>query len=224
MCGRYVLATGATELAEAFGAPADLDVRPNWNIAPSVTVPIVVRVDSGSRSFVTATWGIDAPWSDRGLLINARSESVAEKRMFARLLGPGRCAVPMDGYYEWKRSSESRQGSKIPFFIRPRIGGPLAIGGTGAALGLFDRSAGRMVVLTRAAPPGLGAIHDRMPVLAGLDLVQSWLAGSAGPDDLAGPPPADDDMEWWEVDRAVNSSRSSGSSLVHPPRDESLFD
>lgn len=224
MCGRYVLATGSSELVAAFGADAaELDLRPNWNVAPSASVPIVRREGSASRALVTATWGLDAPWSDRGLVINARCESVDQKRLFAPLLVGGRCVVPMDGYYEWRRSTGPGRGSKTPFFIRPRHGLELDVGGTGAALGLFDRDAGRMVLLTRDAPPGVGAIHDRMPLLAGRDLAESWLDGSCGPRDLGGPPPDDDLLEWWEVDRAVNSSRSSGRGLLDPPRDGGLF-
>lgn len=224
MCGRYVLATGASELAAAFGAvDSSLEVRPNWNVAPSVSVPIVLREGSASPNLVAATWGLDAPWSDRGLVINARCESVGQKRLFARLLAGGRCIVPMDGYYEWRRSTGPGRGSKIPFFIRPRAGLALDIGGTGAALGLHDRDAGRMVLLTRDAPPGVAEIHDRMPLLADRDLAESWLNGSCDPTDLAGPPPEDELMEWWEVDRAVNSSRSSGPGLLDPVRDGGLF-
>jgi putative SOS response-associated peptidase YedK len=224
MCGRYVLATGASELATAFGATdAGLDLRPNWNVAPTSSVPIVLREGPSSRTLAVATWGFDAPWSDRGLVINARGESVGQKRMFARLLKGGRCIVPMDGYYEWKRSTGPGRGSKTPFFIRPRAGLALNVGGTGAALGLHDREAGRMVLLTRDAPPGVVAIHDRMPLLAARELVESWLDGSCDPRDLAGPPPDDELMEWWQVDRAVNSSRSSGPGLLAPVRDEGLF-
>jgi len=224
MCGRYVLATGASGLVAAFGAvDASLDVRPNWNVAPSSSVPIVLREGSGTRTLVAATWGLDAPWSDRGLVINARCESVGQKRLFARLLAGGRCIVPMDGYYEWRRSTGPGRGSKTPYFIRPRAGLALDVGGTGAALGLHDRDSGRMVLLTRDAPPGVGAIHDRMPLLADRSLAESWLDGSCDHRGLAGPPPDDDLMEWWEVDRAVNSSRSSGPGLVDPARDGGLF-
>lgn len=224
MCGRYVLATGASELVAAFGAArASRDQPPNWNIAPSTSVPIVLREGSASRVLGTATWGLDAPWSDRGLVINARCESVGQKRLFARLLAGGRCVVPMDGYYEWRRTPGPGRGTKTPFFIRPRAGLALDVGGTGAALGLHDRSAGRMVLLTRDAPPGVGAIHDRMPLFADRDLAESWLNGSCDPAVLAGPPPDDDVLEWWEVDRAVNSSRSSGPGLLDPVGNRGLF-
>lgn len=224
MCGRYVLATGSAELSAVFGAvDAGLNLRPNWNVAPSSSVPIVVGEGPSSRRLLPATWGLEAPWSDRGSVINARCETLTEKRMFVRLLSDGRCVVPMDGYYEWRRSPGPGRGSKTPYFIRPRAGLVLDVGGTGAALGLHDRVAGRMVLLTRDAPPGVGAIHDRMPLLAGRDLVDSWLEGSCDPRTLAGPPPDDDLMEWWEVDRAVNSARSSGPALLDPVRDGGLF-
>jgi putative SOS response-associated peptidase YedK len=45
--------------------------------------------------------------------INARVETVAEKPMFRELLRRNRCAVPIDGYYEWRTTSSA----KVPFWF-----------------------------------------------------------------------------------------------------------
>lgn len=34
-------------------------------------------------------------------MFNARSETVAEKSVFSRLLGSKRCIVLLNGFYEW---------------------------------------------------------------------------------------------------------------------------
>jgi len=223
MCGRYVLATSASDLTLILRAESELDISPNWNVTPSQSVPIVRAEARGRRVLSRATWGIEASWSDRGLVINARSESVDDKRLFAPMLSGGRCAIPMTGYYEWRRTNGDGRGTKIPFFIRPRSSSQLDHGGFGVALGLVNPNTMRMVVLTREAPAMIATIHHRMPVFVDEGRLEAWLSESAGPRDIVNPHPVDEDLDWWEVGRAVNSSKSSGAQLIAPVDDGGLF-
>jgi len=43
------------------------------------------------------------------LLINARAESVFEKRTFRDWVSHNRCIVPADGFYEWTDKGKERQ-------------------------------------------------------------------------------------------------------------------
>ena len=223
MCGRYVLAAASQDVASALDAHPSCASAPSWNVAPTQSVPILVLDDRGERRLVAADWGIEAPWTERGVVINARSESVGDKRTFATLLAGGRCGVPMHGYYEWRRSDADGRASKVPFHIRPRERGALDHRGTAVALGLVDRTRNQMVVLTRTPGPGVAAIHDRMPYLADQNLLSGWLAESVGAHDLRGDPPPDGDLKWWEVGRGVNSSRSNGPHLLDPVDGVGLF-
>ncbi|HEY2760240.1 MAG TPA: SOS response-associated peptidase family protein, partial [Pirellulales bacterium] len=49
--------------------------------------------------------GLVPPWeSDPGKgYINAKSETVAEKRTFKTALQKRRCLIPADGFFEWKK-------------------------------------------------------------------------------------------------------------------------
>lgn len=47
------------------------------------------------------------------LQFNARSESVAEKPVFSRLLKRQRCVVLLEGFYEWKTDAG---GKKQPYY------------------------------------------------------------------------------------------------------------
>src|SRR5687768_422429 len=110
MCGRFTLRTPATVLIEHF----DLDVRadrklalfePRYNIAPTQEV-VVVRADSGGvRTASSLRWGLLPSWS-KGVasgapMINARSETLAEKPAFRNAYRSRRCLIPADGFYEW---------------------------------------------------------------------------------------------------------------------------
>ena len=66
---------------------------PDYNVAPTDPAP-VVRVDraSGGRVLSVARWGLVPPWAKdpaaRARMINARAETVATSRAFARVVRP----------------------------------------------------------------------------------------------------------------------------------------
>lgn len=47
--------------------------------------------------------------------MNARSESVAEKPAFKRLLERRRCLVPTNGFYEWRQEATAKQPYHVHF-------------------------------------------------------------------------------------------------------------
>lgn len=65
-------------------------------------------------------WAKDASVGSR--MINARSETAAEKPAFRAAMRHRRCLIPATGFYEWKRSPAAA-GGKVPHLIRRRDGG-----------------------------------------------------------------------------------------------------
>ena len=91
------------------GLEDEVAIPPSWNVAPTADVPILLeRLVDGEpvRQLHIARWGLVPSWAkDLGIgskMINARSESVLEKPAFRKATRARRCAVPADGYYEWK--------------------------------------------------------------------------------------------------------------------------
>lgn len=77
-------------------------------------------------------WRIILSWSKSLTgppLINARSETVAEKPSFRTAFRRCRCLIPADGFYEWQVVSPKQ---KQPQYITPRAGGPFAFTGCGS--------------------------------------------------------------------------------------------
>lgn len=169
MCGRYTLrdpkkAWDWLEVVPAF------DARPQFNIAPNQRVPVV----SGAGRIEEMIWGIVPAWAKETskALINARSESVREKRSFKASFTQRRCLVPADGFYEWSRVG------KLPHFFTVNGGAPFAIGG------IRDQGDDipRCCLLTTGANAVLEPIHDRMPVIVSREHWEEWLSrGSGGP-------------------------------------------
>lgn len=180
MCGRYATFTRLDEQPGLF----DLDLvtepvaerPPSWNVAPTTAVPIIVeRYDEGlSREAHLAHWGLLPPWAkDKSFapkMINARSETIAEKRSFAPSFKKRRCIVPADGYYEWKKVTAGKQ----PYYITRTDGQPLAFAGLYSWWRDADGWLLSTTIITKAADQ-LADIHDRIPAILERDAFSSWL-------------------------------------------------
>jgi putative SOS response-associated peptidase YedK len=176
MCGRFSL-TVADLAALAREWSADLDEllarswRPRFNVAPGQVHPLLREV-SGRRRLGPATFGLAGP---RGTLLpNARSETAASRRTFARPLREARCAVPVDGFYEWEGPPSARK----PSWFHRADGRPILLAAVAAPAA--DGRLGFSILTTDAVEP-VARLHDRMPVILPPALVPSWLA--------EGPPP-----------------------------------
>ena len=84
----------------------DLPEVPNYNVCPTVNVHTVTSAD-GIRRLQPMRWGFIPKWYKKPnggpLLINARSETIAEKPAFREACRERRCLIIADGFYEWKR-------------------------------------------------------------------------------------------------------------------------
>jgi putative SOS response-associated peptidase YedK len=144
MCGRYTLSTPVGTLADEFGIAGPLpEVQPSYNVAPTQEVPAVLAGTGGEgRRLEMLRWGLIPSWADDpgigARMINARSETVAEKPSFRRAFKERRCLIPADGFYEWQKTN----GGKQPYYLRMRSGRPFAFAGSGrTGKGMGMRSA-----------------------------------------------------------------------------------
>ena len=212
MCGRFSQGEPSQRISDYFGAYPDDDLpEPRFNVPPTERVRIVRQADDGRR-LVAARWGFRPAWADGPTdraPINARAETAFDSPLFGRALRTRRCIVPVDAFYEWDRSSTPLQ----PYAIGSADGGFLALAGIAAR----DPDGVRTVaVLTTAPNATLARVHDRMPVILPVDLVDAWLDSETPPGDLVpmlGPAP-DEAVRMWPVGSAVNRVASDGPELL----------
>ena len=166
MCGRYTL-TCPDEAALIRSLPFDafsdtrIEFRPRYNIAPGQRSP-VVWLEGSEPVLGDAQWGFAR--ASGGITINARSETAARTAMFRDAFREGRCLVPADGFYEWRREGRVNQ----PYLFRKEDGALFVMAG------LCEN--GRYVVLTQNSKGQVAEIHDRMPVLLEPEDARRWLA------------------------------------------------
>jgi putative SOS response-associated peptidase YedK len=115
MCGRYRLSRRKQIIGEYFDtADWQDDWSPRYNIAPTQSVPVVRQHPKENvKQLSLMKWGLIPNWaSDPAIAsrtINAKSETAATKPAFRDPLKYRRCLVPADGFYEWVRSTTSKQ-------------------------------------------------------------------------------------------------------------------
>lgn len=193
-----------------------LDLRPRYNIAPTQAVLAVVRGPDGLRAG-WLRWGLIPYWAkDESIgnrLINARSETLGEKPSFREAFRKRRCLIVADGFYEWRRTGET----KTPVWIHRASRRPFAFAG------LWERwrsPEGEPIVsctiVTTEAIDTLRPIHPRMPVILPPDARDVWLDPDSAPDALERVlrPYPDDDLRFHEVSTLVNSPRNDDPECI----------
>ena len=114
MCGRYYRTFDKQKIAEALRAQANGDPLayvPAYNIAPTTTQPVLrLERDTFERELVPMRWGL-VGFGSKGIdpkrsTFNARAEGLENSSLWKRPLHRQRCIVPMDGYYEWRKSDK----------------------------------------------------------------------------------------------------------------------
>jgi putative SOS response-associated peptidase YedK len=187
MCGRFTLTVDPADLQEAFPEftfPSQVGAR--FNIAPTQPVLVLPNDETNRADFFT--WGLIPSWakdpSIGSRLINARSETLAEKPAFRSAYKYHRCLIFADGFFEWqvqpgvgiRPSEQPRSPGKLPHHIRLKSGEPFAFAGLWEHWQSPDGSEIKSATIITTTPNELMApIHNRMPVILPHDVYARWL-------------------------------------------------
>lgn len=195
MCTRFYIDISDKELQEIVAAAessalakrflrAGAPMRSSGEIRPTDVAPVIAMARSGNRTVFPMRWGFHVAGL-RGadtisLILNARSETAAQKRTFRESWQQHRCVVPASYYFEWEHFLSPRGAKKI--------GRKYAIQPKGSSItwlcGLYRIEEGfpHFVVLTRPPAEEIAFIHDRMPVILPEDRILDWIRPGADPD------------------------------------------
>lgn len=167
MCGRYVLYTDQ-EQAEIRQIIEEVNKKHNFqvkkgDIYPSQKAPVFKGTpDHNGKYLDVMNWGYEVSFR-KGLLINAKSETVLEKRTFSKDFKERRCLIPAQAFYEW-----DKEKNKIMF----HSGNDLIYLG-----GIFRQHEDKeeYVILTKEPIKIVEEVHNRMPVIIPKNLAENWL-------------------------------------------------
>ena len=194
----------------------DLPTLPNYNVCPTVAVAVVTS-DAGARHLRPMRWGFLPSWyktpSGCPLLINARSETIAEKPAFRAAGRSRRCLIPATGFYEWKRTKGEKP---LPWWVTRHDQTPMVFAGIWQDWEQGGERLTTCAIVTTDANAAMAPVHHRLPVILGPDDWALWLGEKGQGAATLMRPVADDVLRFTRVSTAVNSNRAVGPELIEP--------
>lgn len=193
-------------MARAWAAEVDALLasawRPRFNVAPGQP-HLLLRATSAGRRLEAAVFGL--PSARGSLHVNARLETAARRPAFREAFAERRCAVPVDGFYEWTGPARARR----PIWFHRPGGRPILLA---ALFGPSEGGAPGFVILTGPPNAEVARVHDRMPVILPEDRLEAWLSG---------PPPAlepaaDGSLAARAVSPRANSVENDDPACLEP--------
>jgi putative SOS response-associated peptidase YedK len=155
-------------------------------------------------------------------MINARSESLSEKKSYKPLLNNKRCGIISNGFYEWKKEGNK----KTPYYIKLKNDAPFSFAG------LYDiwkddknNEIISCTIITTQANEKVAQIHDRMPVILDEDETKKWVNSENDFEKLKDLliPRKSDEIELYQVRRVVNSPKNDAKNNLIPIKENKLF-
>jgi putative SOS response-associated peptidase YedK len=219
VCGRYSLAApDPSRLRARFPLGESVEVRRRFNVAPGDDVLAVTTDREGAPRGDVLRWGLVPYWAEDprtlGLkLINARSETMAEKASFRDAVARRRCLVIADGFYEWERRPD---GTRQPYRVTREDGEPFAFAGLWSSWRPAPdvEPLRTCAIVTTRASSALTHIHDRMPVMLPPGAEETWLDHGATPDTVAALCEPLERTATRAVGPAVNDARFDGPECL----------
>ncbi|MBL7995526.1 SOS response-associated peptidase [bacterium] len=185
MCGRYTLTATLRVIQEQFDLAND-DIkeiidnyRPNYNVAPTHKMPIVIQVE-GKRSLKLMQWGLLPSWSKTDKpqfnTINAKGEEIAQKPTYRNRIKNGRCLVIADGFYEFEKHGQDKWA--VRFIMKDKK--PFAFAGLydnwhGTTSKGEKKSISSFTIITTSPNKIVEPVHTRMPVILSRADEKEWL-------------------------------------------------
>ncbi|MGM0169057.1 hypothetical protein IGI39_003374 [Enterococcus sp. AZ135] len=171
MCGRYLFDPTTGEIDEYWQIIADVAKKQEkykqqeiatGEILPSNNV-LTLGVNKNNEVVPGVTkWGFEG-FRKGQLMINARAESVDEKKTFSKPFRESRCVFPMTGFYEWNADKEKflfTDGGKVMYV---------------AGFYRMHENVAESIIMTTEPNSTVSPIHDRMPLIIEKYDIDKWV-------------------------------------------------
>ncbi len=189
MCARFYLEENQDELREIIAGlqrspltgrflESGHAIAASGEIRPTQVVPVIAPGKSGKKAVFPMRWGFRI--RKGSLLINARSETAAEKPAFRSAWEKHRCIIPASWYWEWDHSADGTGRSGDKYRIRSRGSSVIWLAG----LYRIEEGLPVFAILTKEPTAELRRIHDRMPLILPENRIEEWIRPDGRPEEL----------------------------------------
>ena len=165
MCSRMKYNRKPEDVGKELGAVVDQDAQKIFtgSIFPNRAIHTITIENDGQKHLHMLQWGYHIDWMKAfgGIIFNARSESVLEKKMFAEDIRYRRCIVTVESFFE-----RANYGKNYEFKRNDS--------GFFTMAGIFNKNK-EVAILTTKPNYIVAQIHDRAPLIIPRKFVDGWL-------------------------------------------------
>ncbi|GAA0253794.1 SOS response-associated peptidase [Haladaptatus pallidirubidus] len=219
MCGRTALFIQQHDLEDRFDARIVTDggYTPRYNIAPGE--PLEVITNEATDEIDQYHWGLIPFWADEPEegIINARSETADEKRVFQDAWESRPCLVLSSGFYEWQQQNG---GPKQPYRVYREDTPAFAMAGLWEVWENNEQAIPCVTILTTEPNEVMKPIHNRMPVVLASDDEDRWLSADSDEREALCQPYSRDDLAAYEISTQVNNPSHDDPAVIEPREHE----
>lgn len=184
MCGRFDLDRSNQEIDRLIAElPPDSHPVKLGEVFPSNTA-LTLILEEGRLAPRAMAWGFPR-WDGKGVIFNARAESVLQKPMFRNALKRNPAIIPVSGFYEWRENPLS--GHKERFRFTAPDASLLYLAGFWSKFPKEELEQ-HFTIITTDANASMRPYHDRMPLLLPPEQLAAWLNGQSRAEMLASEP------------------------------------
>jgi putative SOS response-associated peptidase YedK len=193
------------------------DLGSRFNIRPTQEVVTIVNED-GRPVAKPMRWGLIPSWAKADKTprntFNARDDRLASSGMWREPFKRRRGVVPANGFFEWKKTDDTKQ----PMYITPKEGDSIQFAAVyDSWINEHGETVDSCAIVTTSANDFMSSIHARMPAILDEETVALWLDPATTDADNLQPilmPASNDLLQAHPVSTRVNSYKNDDSSLI----------
>lgn len=194
MCGRFTILASKTEIEEYFQAEFSEQFElPVYNAAPTMFLPVITAELSDKIQLFK--WGKTSnTFQNQGILINAKAETIFEKKSFKDAAKVNRCLVIATGFFEWEKKGKE----KLPYLFQSEDRKFICFAGIYFKGSSINRNNDEFVIVTTEPNKQVALIHSRMPLMLSKEEIGFWLKN---------------EMDEYELQKFINSHTVSDLNM-----------
>lgn len=161
MCGRYLFRQEVDEEIEQLLKDLPHKERQDLSLKEVYPSQKTLILDE-NQSYKVMRWGYEK-WDTKGLVINARSETIQDSNFFKEDLKYRRCIIKAKGFYEWNTDKEKH-------LVYPKNNDYFYMAGC-----YTQENTPRFVIITIQSSGDFRNLHNRIPLMIPHQYIKTYL-------------------------------------------------
>lgn len=207
MVNRVAFFAGKEEVEDYYGLKTKKEVifEPSYNIAPGNQLPVILKnSETNELEIKRVRWGETSESGRKDLSVYKD-----DLKSFLKTKKTSRCAVPMSGFYIWKKDDPNKQ----PFFVRMLNDSVMSVAA------FYDYENDTVTLVTSDSNTLIQPMTEQMPLLLDRSLSEGWVGDNLSTEELI--TRSKDlymltDLSVLKVSKKVNDLKNNDPKLIQP--------